>query len=255
MFGRDRILKVKHAANWYLIGQSKQKLIFNDHQKQKHKANPTNLQCGWPSHAAHWYRLQMCATLFKTAIETHTDGSGAWQSQHSKIHPYKQVEPAFRGGECNIRTSRRTTSRTPLPNFTLFILDTLLATRRLVNLVVDWEQSKSGRRTEDWITVKEAHEVTDRRSIVKHKENNPCERHQILRQQRRFAFPSQKCEVNLCTSDFHVGRSKDHNMFHRWGYNSRGTFLNFTEQCLTSNENKQKNGTLHHLQRPLSIRK
>ena len=121
VFGRDMILNIKHAANWDIIKQRKQKIIHQNNQRENAKRIRHTYRAGDKVmlHIGTEYKYEQPYSGPHRIIETFTNGTVTLQVgpvidrvNIRRIHPYKEVNPANRGGECNMRTSRRTRNRT-----------------------------------------------------------------------------------------------------------------------------------------------
>ena len=117
VFGRDMIFNIKHTANWEVIRQHKQKLIQTNNKKENAKRIPHKYSAGDKVmlHKGTENKYEQPYTGPHKIIATYPNGTvtlqvGPVQDRVNirRIHPYVETNPASRGGECNMPTSRRT---------------------------------------------------------------------------------------------------------------------------------------------------
>ena len=117
VFGRDMILNIKHTANWDFIKHRKQAIILKNNKRENLKRIPHQYHAGDKVmlHKGTNFKYEQPYTGPHEIIETFTNGTvslkvGAVTDQVNicRIHPYKEANRANCGGECNMRTSRRT---------------------------------------------------------------------------------------------------------------------------------------------------
>jgi len=117
VFGRDLIFNIKHIANWELIRQRKQKLILQNNERENATRIPHQYRAGDKVmlHIGTENKYEQPYSGPHTIIDTFPNGTVTLQVgpvidrvNIRRIHPYRETNPASRGGECNMRTSRRT---------------------------------------------------------------------------------------------------------------------------------------------------
>ena len=111
------ILNIKHTANWEVIRQHKQKLIASNNKRENANRIPHHYSAGDKVmlHLGTEHKYEQPYTGPHKIIATHPNGTvtlqvGPVQDRVNirRIHPYVETNPASRGGECNMPTSRRT---------------------------------------------------------------------------------------------------------------------------------------------------
>jgi transposase InsO family protein len=117
VFGRDLIFNIQHAANWDIIRQQKQKRIEQNNARENAKRIPHQYKAGDKVmlHIGTENKYEQPYSGPHKIIATYPNGTvtlqiGAVQDRVNirRIHPYVETNPANRGGECNMHTSRRT---------------------------------------------------------------------------------------------------------------------------------------------------
>jgi len=117
IFGRDMIFNIKHTANWEVIREHKQKLIQMNNRRENAKRIPHEYSAGDKVmlHIGTENKYEQPYSGPHKIIATHPNGTvtlqvGPVQDRVNirRIHPYMETNPASRGGECNMPSSRRT---------------------------------------------------------------------------------------------------------------------------------------------------
>jgi hypothetical protein len=115
VFGRDMIFNVEHTANWEYIRQRKQKLIQKNNKNENAKRIPHAYQVGdkvmLRKGSENKYEQPYSGP--HTILKVNTNGTVRLQMgaisdtiNIRRIDPYKDPD-SIRGGECNMRQSRR----------------------------------------------------------------------------------------------------------------------------------------------------
>jgi len=119
VFGRDLIFNIQHAANWDIIRQHKQKLINKNNARENANRIPHQYKAGDQVmlHIGTENKYEQPYSGPHRIIATYPNGTvtlqvGPVQDRVNirRIHPYVEPNPASRGGECNMPTSRRTST-------------------------------------------------------------------------------------------------------------------------------------------------
>jgi hypothetical protein len=120
IFGRDMIFNVKHTANWEYIRERKQKIIKKNNQRENSKRTPhiylegdeAMLRVGTEN------KYETPYSGPHTILKGHTNGTVRLQMDAvtdtvniRRLTPFRAANSTNRGGECNMRTSRRARTR------------------------------------------------------------------------------------------------------------------------------------------------
>ena len=116
IFGRDMIFNIKHTANWDFIKSRKQVIIQKNNARENSTRIPHNYHVGDKVmlHIGTTFKYEQPYSGPHEVQEVFTNGTvrlkvGAVTNQFNirRIHPYIEADIANRGGECNMRTTRR----------------------------------------------------------------------------------------------------------------------------------------------------
>ena len=116
IFGRDMIFNIKHTANWDFIKSRKQVIIQKNNARENSTRIPHNYHVGDKVmlHIGTTFKYEQPYSGPHEVQEVFTNGTvrlkiGAVTDRFNirRIHPYIEADIANRGGECNMRTTRR----------------------------------------------------------------------------------------------------------------------------------------------------